>query len=213
MIRRPPRSTRTDTLFPYTTLFRSTTTVPNIQANAPCNNSVYANLLPSQFRANAMIKVTNDFSDKFTVTAMMNYNRQETHNASGPGGLTNAAAFGPGSGRGGQINPFYQAPAGAPGATQQTVTWLALLPDGNYGEQESQSDSIYSTAVAEYHVNDDWTLTFSDAFGWNRSALNTVNGFCSACALLALNGTAQLSGSTTATNIPGQNVKIGRAHV
>src|SRR3546814_2820392 len=32
MIRRPPRSTRTDTLFPYTTLFRSPTalTTPNI---------------------------------------------------------------------------------------------------------------------------------------------------------------------------------------
>src|SRR3546814_3695678 len=28
MIRRPPRSTRTDTLFPYTTLFRSTTLCP-----------------------------------------------------------------------------------------------------------------------------------------------------------------------------------------
>src|SRR3546814_2118080 len=28
MIRRPPRSTRTDTLFPYTTLFRSTSTPP-----------------------------------------------------------------------------------------------------------------------------------------------------------------------------------------
>src|SRR3546814_2075162 len=28
MIRRPPRSTRTDTLFPYTTLFRSKTTLP-----------------------------------------------------------------------------------------------------------------------------------------------------------------------------------------
>src|SRR3546814_11360403 len=27
MIRRPPRSTRTDTLFPYTTLFRSATTM------------------------------------------------------------------------------------------------------------------------------------------------------------------------------------------
>src|SRR3546814_10161006 len=27
MIRRPPRSTRTDTLFPYTTLFRSTVTL------------------------------------------------------------------------------------------------------------------------------------------------------------------------------------------
>src|SRR3546814_1734353 len=28
MIRRPPRSTRTDTLFPYTTLFRSTESAP-----------------------------------------------------------------------------------------------------------------------------------------------------------------------------------------
>src|SRR3546814_5124494 len=28
MIRRPPRSTRTDTLFPYTTLFRSSCTTP-----------------------------------------------------------------------------------------------------------------------------------------------------------------------------------------
>src|SRR3546814_6011707 len=32
MIRRPPRSTRTDTLFPYTTLFRS----PPGRAPAPC---------------------------------------------------------------------------------------------------------------------------------------------------------------------------------
>src|SRR3546814_1022542 len=32
MIRRPPRSTRTDTLFPYTTLFRSPETAP---ASAP----------------------------------------------------------------------------------------------------------------------------------------------------------------------------------
>src|SRR3546814_7871469 len=30
MIRRPPRSTRTDTLFPYTTLFRSICMVPHI---------------------------------------------------------------------------------------------------------------------------------------------------------------------------------------
>src|SRR3546814_19188100 len=29
MIRRPPRSTRTDTLFPYTTLFRSLNAIPS----------------------------------------------------------------------------------------------------------------------------------------------------------------------------------------
>src|SRR3546814_19999656 len=35
MIRLPPRSTRTDTLFPYTTLFRSIVTVPADQIVAP----------------------------------------------------------------------------------------------------------------------------------------------------------------------------------
>src|SRR3546814_12802546 len=42
MIRRPPRSTRTDTLFPYTTLFRSLEALPDhsvdaIFADPPCN--------------------------------------------------------------------------------------------------------------------------------------------------------------------------------
>src|SRR3546814_1126747 len=34
MIRRPPRSTRTDTLFPYTTLFRSSHAEPDQRRNA-----------------------------------------------------------------------------------------------------------------------------------------------------------------------------------
>src|SRR3546814_5912992 len=39
MIRRPPRSTRTDTLFPYTTLFRSATAVANARSS-PSGSSV-----------------------------------------------------------------------------------------------------------------------------------------------------------------------------
>src|SRR3546814_18471808 len=35
MIRRPPRSTRTNTLFPYTTLFRSPKRSPGSRANSP----------------------------------------------------------------------------------------------------------------------------------------------------------------------------------
>src|SRR3546814_3365345 len=35
MIRRPPRSTRTDTLFPYTTLFRSTLPCPRDEPKGP----------------------------------------------------------------------------------------------------------------------------------------------------------------------------------
>src|SRR3546814_7070291 len=38
MIRRPPRSTRSDTLFPYTTLFRSTCVTACM---AGCGNSVF----------------------------------------------------------------------------------------------------------------------------------------------------------------------------
>src|SRR3546814_5982647 len=34
MIRRPPRSTRTDTLFPYTTLFRSPVAYPRVRARS-----------------------------------------------------------------------------------------------------------------------------------------------------------------------------------
>src|SRR3546814_18568391 len=46
MIRRPPRSTRTDTLFPYTTLFRSTpleileASIARIEARDPAVNAV-----------------------------------------------------------------------------------------------------------------------------------------------------------------------------
>src|SRR3546814_14393926 len=36
MIRRPPRSTRTDTLFPYTTLFRSPDDEPACRSNGRC---------------------------------------------------------------------------------------------------------------------------------------------------------------------------------
>src|SRR3546814_20053141 len=40
MIRRPPRSTRTDTLFPYTTLFRSRRNRPRGDGRVPCRSSL-----------------------------------------------------------------------------------------------------------------------------------------------------------------------------
>src|SRR3546814_10503415 len=44
MIRRPPRSTRTDTLFPYTTLFRSGTIEDQVAAIFTYQNQVSASL-------------------------------------------------------------------------------------------------------------------------------------------------------------------------
>src|SRR3546814_16852938 len=42
MIRRPPRSTRTDTLFPYTTLFRSRRSFLGVHLVAICRNNMAA---------------------------------------------------------------------------------------------------------------------------------------------------------------------------
>src|SRR3546814_19100958 len=50
MIRRPPRSTRTDTLFPYTTLFRSQTIVT--QSSAQANTHSPGGALNQPFFAN-----------------------------------------------------------------------------------------------------------------------------------------------------------------
>src|SRR3546814_21053252 len=45
MIRRPPRSTRTDTLFPYTTLFRSTSSYPQDMSRVVTMNRVITAVL------------------------------------------------------------------------------------------------------------------------------------------------------------------------
>src|SRR3546814_6457932 len=52
MIRRPPRSTRTDTLFPYTTLFRSNRrkSLQNAQNGSICNPVVRTDGCPSGVR-------------------------------------------------------------------------------------------------------------------------------------------------------------------
>src|SRR3546814_18659134 len=48
MIRRPPRSTRTDTLFPYTTLFRS--------RGAVHEHGVQREMAPSRFHAGMVVR-------------------------------------------------------------------------------------------------------------------------------------------------------------
>lgn len=186
-----------------------TTPVANNAAlNATCNNSVYNSFIPSQYRVNGVIRVVNDFTNDLSVSASMVYNRNKTHQESAPGQLNNATVFGTGAGVTGQQNPFFTAPAGAPNANTEIINWLALRDDGNYGFTESQQDVIYGNVVVDYDINDNWKLTFADSFGWNRSSLDGFRQFCTPCAMLALNGTTQSGGSTTASSIAGQNVVV-----
>lgn len=188
---------------------QSTTAVSNTLANRNCNLQIYGDTLPSSTRENALMKVSHDFSDKLTSTLMLDINVLKTQRQLAPGQLTSSTVYGPGSGTGGQINPFYQAPAGAPGATQESVTWVDLMGGGtngtNYGQYITQEDTMYGTWVTTLKLTPDWEAKLSDSASYNHNMYGTANGFCSACALLALNGTAQNSGSTTASDISSQN--------
>ncbi len=186
-----------------------TTPVANNAAlNANCNLSLYNQFIPSTYRANAMIKVVNDFSDKLSISASLLYNRNLAQQDNGPGQLNNVTVFGAGAGATGQQNPFFTAPAGAPNANVEIINWLATREDGAYGNVESQQDVTYANVVLDYAFNDNWTLTLADSIGWNRSTRDGFNEFCGACATLAINGTTQSGGSTTASSVPGRSVIV-----
>src|SRR3546814_10884981 len=67
MIRRPPRSTRTDTLFPYTTLFRSDVTPDILISLADCDNVVC--FKDSSGDTRRFIDVRNEVGDRFVLFA------------------------------------------------------------------------------------------------------------------------------------------------
>src|SRR3546814_12279792 len=58
MIRRPPRSTRTDTLFPYTTLFRSTGLILEIfgERAAPREGTLQVELAHLDYQASRLVR-------------------------------------------------------------------------------------------------------------------------------------------------------------
>jgi len=183
----------------------ATTSVPNTVANAPCNPLLWGSALPEQKRANAMMRIIHDFNDRLTTTVTLIVNEQKTRKPGEPGIINNVTVYGPGSGKDGQINPFFVAPAGNPTATSEQVSWVDLL-GGRFGRVESQEDVVYGTFQADYKLFHDWKATFTDAIAWNQSSLSSSGVFCQPCAYLALNGTGQVTGSTTASDITNQNV-------
>src|SRR3546814_16448480 len=79
MIRRPPRSTRTDTLFPYTTLFRSfnfgrVVATTSIGGEGPSNDD-YASLVAPSTRYSALARMSYELSDAVTWSADVLYSR------------------------------------------------------------------------------------------------------------------------------------------
>jgi iron complex outermembrane recepter protein len=189
----------------------STSTVANSQATKNCNIQPYGDSLPESVRENVLMKVNQNFGDRLSATVMLDYNELNLTTRMQPGQITtNTTVYGPTSGKGGQVNPFYQAPAGSPGSTaSEMVSWVDLMGGGNgtnYGENLLNEEAFYAQGKLAYKISSEWQATFSDALGVDHYDGSTLNAFCGSCATLALNGTAQSGGSTTTTDVAGQNV-------
>jgi iron complex outermembrane receptor protein len=183
----------------------ATTAVANIPDNSPCNTNLWGSSLPAAQRGSFLVKIYDELSDRLNITTTVVANILKTTKPGTPGTLSNVTVFGPGSGKTGQINPYYVAPAGNPTASSEQISWLDLLSNA-YGTNNSEEDVVYGTFRANYDVTPKWKLSFEDAVGWDQSSLTSNNVFCTACANLALNGTTQVTGSTTTSDISNQNV-------
>ena len=152
-----------------------------------------------------MMHVSQDFfGGRLTVSDTLVYNDLHTLQSNGPGTISLATVFGPGSGKGGQINPFFQAPAAAPATNTEQVSWVDLL--NPLPTTRSTEDVIYNRVNATYNIDDNFHFDLDWVLAQNNYISGTYDAFCSSCAYLALNGTALAGGSATTTDISGRNV-------
>lgn len=185
-----------------------TSTVPRVSNNAPCNMTVYGAAIPSIHRQSALLHAYQNVSDRMSIRASVNWSHYDGKRNLTPGTINGSTAFGPGSSAGDQINPYFVAPAGEPGATQQNIYWAALREDNNYGAEVNENDIVYLVGTIEYELSDRWTGSVSSAVGRSQHTRATEDGFNRPQALLALNGTAVSSGDPTVSAISGSDIII-----
>ena len=182
-----------------------TTSLNGSQANAPCNLLPSSEIAPQESRDNVMTKFNQSFG-AVTLTADLIVGLRQDITVLPPG-TGNVTVYGGGSGKGGQINPFFEAPAGAPTATTETARFFAagLVPQG---KTTSGSTTIASDVNANWDINDSWHAVLSNTLGKDATRVVSTGGLCSSCVNLALNGTTNAAGSLTTPSIPGTNTIV-----
>jgi iron complex outermembrane receptor protein len=177
--------------------------VTNSAANAPCTNWHYTDRVGEEVRHNVMAKIRQDLTEDLTVGLDMVYGRRRNDSLTGAG-TVQATVFGTGP----QANPFYTNPVGYTGtATRQTIRWDATELFGP-GHNLTGSDSMYASFTAAYRINDNWNFDFLAAAGRDVSDSYNVGVINGSVANLALNGTTNSGGNTTAISVPGTNIVV-----
>jgi iron complex outermembrane recepter protein len=180
----------------------------NSTVNSPCEQASEGVLIPQEKRHSVMVKVDQQVGDRLTLSGDLVYSDRRNISRGGVGNNIQATVFGPGSGRGGQINPFYTNPVNAPNATQQTIRFSGddLFPDGSKSVQGMEI--FYGFANAEYELSDKWNVTAFAMAGVATSSERNSGQLCSSCLLLALNGTTNSNGTLNQPAIPGTSLII-----
>ena len=184
----------------YASPYAAGTGVANSGANAFCDFTGVIDLLPREIRHNGMVRIRQEVGDKLTVVADAVYSDRETLLRQSRGSVQ-ATIFGPASGKGSQINPFYQGVAGST-ATSETINFDFNELLGPGAQTVSGAEDFYVHGDAEYEINDNWQFKLDAVYGFDNSRSVSTGAVCTSCALLALNGTTNGSGSLTTPSVP-----------
>ncbi len=181
----------------------ATGSVANSSVNAPCQNVATGDILPTEVRQNAMLKLTHSIGADLDLGLDAVVSSVTNNSATARGTLT-ATVFQTGA----QANPFYQNPPGVV-ATSQTVRWDAdaLLGPGGANSFNNNND-YYVAGNLEYRLPRDFRVTALSLFGGEQSYVGNTGELCVSCADLALNGTTNGGGNLTLPSIPGTSTFV-----
>jgi iron complex outermembrane receptor protein len=180
--------------------------VSNASVNAMCDYTGLADLLPSEIRNTIFAKMEQQVSDKLTVRGDISYSDRNNSQRNTRGTVT-ATIFGPGNANVSQINPYYIFPTGS-AATSETVRWDADALLGPGAHTNSGAKDFFANGEVEYKLNKNWRVTLAGTHGEDTSRQQIIGSLCSSCALLALNGTTNTSGSLTTVSVPATGLIV-----
>jgi iron complex outermembrane receptor protein len=181
--------------------------VANAANNSFCDFSGAADLLPKDDRHNVLIRLEREVSEDLLLSADFVYAKQTNVALINRGSVT-ASVFGSGStpaGGAGQINPFFKGPGGV---NAETVRFQADDLFGPGAKLTGGAESIFGTFGLEYQLKGTWRAAFGATIGEDNSRQRRDGALCVSCALLALNGTTNTGGNTTAPSVPGTSTAV-----
>ena len=188
-----------DYLYPYAS---PATPKPSAANSGVCNYVGPTDLAPETERHNVLTKFTRKINDNLEFATDIVYSQGRVITNVNRGNVTNVTVFGPGNAATTQINPYYTNPTGVV-ANTQTIRWSADDLFGPGAIQNASTESFFVTSGLTLKFAENWQAALGVTAGVDNSSQKVIGTLCTSCALLALNGTAVTSGSTTASPAPG----------